>query len=156
MTVVGKILVFFNLLFSFAVAAFAVMSYTASSNHARGYKELSDRYQVTAASAESYKQANDQLRDQQKTFREVFTKRGIKDVDVKAEEHGGTMARKVAAAIDARDTMIRELKDQLNNAKNAGTKNDGIVSAAQGTAESSTAASKRREQEVVDMRQAMG
>src|SRR5688572_31890835 len=113
MTVVGKILVFLNLIFSVAVGAFAVMSYTAGSNHAKGFQELNQRYSVVVAAGEQYKKENEQLRDQARTFKEVIAKRGLKDADVKADEYAGTMARRVVAVIDARDKTIEELKGQL-------------------------------------------
>lgn len=156
MTVVGKILVFLNLIFSLAVGAFAVMSYTASSNHAQGFDDLKKRYEVVVATSESYKKDNDQLREQQKTFREVFTKRGIKDADIKSEEYGGTMARRVADVIDAKNSTIKALEGQLKIAKDAATKNDQAVAAADGKADASTTAMARRRKEVEDMRLAMG
>jgi hypothetical protein len=156
MTVVGKILVFLNLIFSLAVGAFAVMSYNASSNHAKGFKELNDRYSVVVATSNSYKSENDQLREQQKTFREVLTKRGIKDVDVKGEQYADQMARKVAAVIDARDSKIKNLTDELKIANDAAKKNDKTVMAATNTSEASTADMQRRQKEVSDLRRANG
>jgi len=155
MTVVGKILVFLNLIFSVAVGAFAVMSYTAGSNHAKGFAELKKQYDVVAASGEQYKKENELLREQSRAFREVIVKRGIKDADVKGDEYGGTMARRVVAVIDARDQTIKSLTDQLKDARdNAGKTNDQ-VSGADLKADAATTASDRRKREVEDMRKAL-
>src|SRR5262245_47657934 len=156
MTVVGKILAGLNLIFSVVVAAFAVVSYNASINHAQGFAELKQRYEVVARTNETYKQDNDKLRDQARTFREVLTKRGLKDADVKADELAGTVARRVGAVIDTKDSRIKELEGQLKIAKDAATKSDDTVAKAQGTAEASTEDIKRRQKEVVDLRLAMG
>jgi hypothetical protein len=156
MTVVGKILVFLNLIFSLAVGAFAVMSYTASSNHAKGFDELDKRYKVVTAASDQYKKENEQLREQHRTFREVFTKRGIKDIDIKGEEYGDKMAKRVGEAIAARDNKIKSLEDRVTIEKNAATKSKEAVDTADGKAEASTDATQRREKEVKDMRVAMG
>jgi hypothetical protein len=155
MTVVGKILVFLNLIFSVAVGAFAVMSYTAGSNHAKGYEELKKQYAVVAASGEQYKKENELLREQSRTFREVITKRGIKEADVKADEYGGTMAKRVVAVIEARDSTIEELKGQLKIAKETATKRDGDVGAADRKADASTTDVVRSRKEIEDMRKSM-
>jgi len=51
MTVVGKILVFLNLVFSLVVGAFAVMDYTARTHWSDAYKTLNARYDVLQSSA---------------------------------------------------------------------------------------------------------
>jgi hypothetical protein len=56
MTIVGKILVFVNLLFSFVVGAFAVFSYTARYNYDLALKEQNKHYKVATANSEQFYQ----------------------------------------------------------------------------------------------------
>src|SRR5262245_63936613 len=54
MTIVGKILVFINLLFSLFVGWLAVMSYTARTHWVEGFNNLQKSYQVAQANAQQY------------------------------------------------------------------------------------------------------
>jgi galactokinase len=54
MTAVGKILVFFNLIFSLIVGAFVVTVYISQAHWASAYKDLSERNQVVEASVAQY------------------------------------------------------------------------------------------------------
>ena len=54
MTAVGKILVFFNLIFSLIVGAFVVTVYISQAHWASEYKDLYERNQVTEASVKQY------------------------------------------------------------------------------------------------------
>jgi galactokinase len=56
MTAVGKILVFFNLIFSLIVGAFVVTVYISQAHWASEYKDLNDRYTVVLASANQYQE----------------------------------------------------------------------------------------------------
>jgi hypothetical protein len=56
MTIVGKILVFVNLVFSIVVGAFAIFSYTARYNYDVQFKELGKNYKTANANAEQFYQ----------------------------------------------------------------------------------------------------
>src|SRR3954451_15488685 len=56
MTIVGKILVFINLLFSLFVGWLAVMSYTARTHWVEGFNNLQKSYQVAQANAQQHYQ----------------------------------------------------------------------------------------------------
>lgn len=61
MTVVGKILVFLNLVFSLVVGAFAVIDYTARVHWADAYSKVKTQNDVLRSSSETYKREADQL-----------------------------------------------------------------------------------------------
>lgn len=150
MTVVGKILVFLNLVFSLVVGAFAVLSYTAGSNHAAGFKELKDRYTVLSATSDAYKAENDKLRDQARTFRAEVTKRGVKESD-----DVGEMAKRMGAVIVARDQRIEALEKALKDAKDDAGAKGALLADAGITADNAKSAVARRNKEAKDMRDAM-
>src|SRR5262245_59890243 len=121
MTVVGKILAGLNLVFSLIVGAFAVLSYTASSNHAEGGKQWKERYEVQNRTSEALKKENDELREQQQAFRtelaSLAVKQGIKDVDAKQGKDAKDLAVRVTAALKNRDSRIAALESQLKTAR---------------------------------------
>lgn len=150
MTVVGKILVFLNLVFSLVVGAFAVLSYSAGSNHAAGFAELKSRYEVANATTSAYKQENDKLRDQARTFREAMAKRGVKESD-----DLGAVAKSLGAAIDARDKRIQALERDVQVAKAEAAAQLKARQAATGTSEDATASNARRGKGAADLQAAM-
>jgi type II secretory pathway pseudopilin PulG len=65
MTIVGKILVFVNLLFSLAVAALVIFVYVARTNYARELENAKQVIQVTQASAQTFHQEAEKARNDQ-------------------------------------------------------------------------------------------
>jgi hypothetical protein len=155
MTVVGKILVFLNLIFSVAVGVFAVMSYAAGSNYKTGYEDYKKQYAVVVAAGDQYKKENEQLRDQARTFKESLAANGVKGDDLKAEDQADKLAKRVAVVIQERNKTIEDLKGKLKVATEGATKRDEDVRAADDKSEAATTAVSRRGREVEDMRKAM-
>jgi hypothetical protein len=60
MTALGKILIFFNLIFSVVVGALVIMDYTARTHWAEGVKKRDARIQVLNASNQAYQTAKEQ------------------------------------------------------------------------------------------------
>jgi hypothetical protein len=105
MTAVGKILVFFNLLFSLGVGAVAIVNYTARTHWAAGYEELKSKYDVATASRTTYQTENDRL---------------IKDRDrlnVKLAESAGKMMVEIKNPDEAAQKVADTLKDSLEQIK---------------------------------------
>ncbi len=111
MTAVGKILVFFNLIFSLVVGAFVIFDYINQAHWVADYKDLAARYAVADASNQAYQQQR--LQDQ--NYAQDFDKNVLKD---------GNLA-KLADLKDADDfkTKLQKISDTL---KTAQAERDGL------------------------------
>src|SRR3954454_20327321 len=78
MTLVGKILVFLNLVFSLVVGAFAVMDYTARTHWADYATKLKSQNEVLRASSESARKENDRLIQERQELVAQMTKEGAR------------------------------------------------------------------------------
>jgi hypothetical protein len=128
MTIVGKILVFFNLVFSLVVGAFAVMDYTARTHWADGFAKLEKRVQVAEASQAAYKAEADKLQKDKlalyQTLREQAGDKLPKDQQALLRQEPDKTGMAVAQALkDALKTVgdqkteIAGLRDQLTKEK---------------------------------------
>src|SRR5665213_4563615 len=116
MTVVGKILVFLNLVFSLVVGAFAVMDYTARTHWVDGFKTLEARYQVLQGVSPTYKAEADKLAKEKEDLYEKFNKSGVKALDPGSKEESLTAATRAVAL----------LKDQAKTIETMRAENDDL------------------------------
>jgi hypothetical protein len=68
MTAVGKILVFFNLVFALGVGALTVLNYSARTYWKDGYEDVSKRLAIADAAKKAYEAQNKQHEDYRKAF----------------------------------------------------------------------------------------
>ena len=116
MTVVGKILVFLNLVFSLVVGAFAVMDYTARTHWVDGYTTLKARYDVLQAVSATNKNEADKLAKQKEDLLEKLNKSGVAGLEPKTPEESLTAATRAVAL----------LKDQAKTIEAMRSENDGL------------------------------
>ncbi len=109
MTAVGKILVFFNLVFSLVVGAFAVMDYTARTHWAVKYDELNRQYLASEASRLTYKTEADRLARE----RDVLNKRLTEDggAELKVAGAGDAEMARVSTAVVK---LLRDRREQVD------------------------------------------
>ena len=88
MTVVGKILVFLNLVFSLVVGAFAVMDYTARTHWVDGFNTLKARYDVLQSVSNTYRSEADRLTKEKQDLYEKLNKSGVKGLEPGEPEEG--------------------------------------------------------------------
>lgn len=132
MTIVGKILVFVNLIFSLVVGAFAVMTYTSRFHYDAAFKELNKQYKVAQANAEQYN---------------AEALKAKADADVRE-------ATATAAAKSLRDE-IDGYKAQVVAARDKAGKAEAVASQAQATADAYKADVARRQADVEKIRETL-
>jgi hypothetical protein len=106
MTAVGKILVFFNLIFSLIVGAFVVTVYISQTHWVAEYNDLKKRYEVADASNAAYQQELKKASD----YAKVFNDQVLRDGDLE----------KAAGLKDSDDqpTKLKKIKDVIKAAIN--------------------------------------
>jgi hypothetical protein len=152
MTVVGKILVFLNLLFSLAVGAFAVMDYTARTHWATKYDALSKRYQVAAASGKAYQEDAVRLGKERQDLNEVLNRVAGKELEIKGPEDVDRAAKRAAQVIRDRGKAVDDLKAQVANLQTQLAAQKKQVAAFGTTATSTQEENKRRQVDVEKIR----
>lgn len=140
MTAVGKILVFFNLIFSLIVGAFVVTVYIAQTHWAAEYKDLSNRYTVSEASNAAYqkqlKEANDYTKELDSKVlgeAELAKLAGIKaddDVTAKLKKLKDTLKAAIADA-EAKGAAADKARDDLSLAQKKIDNSDLVLTSAQ-------------------------
>ena len=143
MTKVGKILVFFNLIFSLVVGAFVVVVYISQRHWAADYNDLAQRYQVVDASNAAYQKQLQQAQDYSNLFntevlnkiasdKDLNEKIGLQPSDNAAAKLDKIKATLAAALKDDADQKVAadKLRDELTEArKNADRDNAALVTA---------------------------
>lgn len=117
MTVVGKILVFFNLVFSLVVGVFAVMDYTARTHWVEGYKTLESRYAVLQSANAAYKTEADTLAKQKEDLYERLNKSGVKMLDSANKEDQLRVADNAIALINDQARQLDRLRTEVADAR---------------------------------------
>lgn len=117
MTVVGKILVFFNLVFSLVVGAFAVMDYTARTHWADGYAKLDKQFQASQASANAYEAEANKLAKEKKTLNAKLVDAGKNELEFKGPEDADRAALQAIKLLEERRKQIDDLKTLLETQK---------------------------------------
>lgn len=117
MTVVGKILVFLNLVFSLVVGAFAVIDYTARVHWADAYSKVKTQNDVLRSSSETYKREADQLAKEKE---ELYSRLNGERVQwaplTKDDKDAGFRVGEAAlAALRSRGKMVDDLKVRLES-----------------------------------------
>ena len=103
MTAVGKILVFFNLIFSLIVGAFVVTVYISQTHWAAEYNNLKKRYEVADASNAAYQQELKKASDYAKSFNDQVLRDGDleKAAGLKESDDQATKLKKIKDVIKA-------------------------------------------------------
>jgi hypothetical protein len=115
MTAVGKILVFFNLIFSLIVGAFVVTVYISQTHWAAEYRDLQKRYEVADASNAAYQAELKKASDYAKSFNDQV----LRDGDLE----------KAAGLKDSDDqpTKLKKIKDVIKAAINDAVVQKGVA-----------------------------
>jgi hypothetical protein len=114
MTVVGKILLWLNLVFSITVGVFVVMDYASRTHWVDAYEKRTKELAVVRASSVAFKAEADQLAKEKKELNDTL--RTIsKDLEIKNAEDA---ARKAAKMLDDRGTEINQLKGRVTDLTN--------------------------------------
>jgi len=115
MTLVGKILVFLNLVFSLVVGAFAVMDYTARTHWADYATKLKSQNEVLRASSESARKENDRLIQERQELVAQMTKEGARVApEVKGLPDIQLIVRALITALENRNTELNQVKTSLS------------------------------------------
>jgi hypothetical protein len=147
MTVVGKLLVFLNLVFSLAVGTFAVLDYAARTHWADRYQSLSKKYQVVDASSQAWKAEAAKLEKDRKALNARLIAGagpaiGLKGLDDPAADEAAQRAAKVieerGRAIEKLQGDVAKLQGQLAAAEKRTRSSDA-------TSEASLAETKARQ-----------
>jgi uncharacterized protein YukE len=117
MTAVGKMLVFLNLVFSLAVGAFAVLSFTADTHWRKGYDELSKKYQVVDANAKVYKTNSDRWSKERTDLNETLARVAGKELQVKGPDDVDRAARQATRVLEERRDTIEKLNRLLDDSR---------------------------------------
>ena len=117
MTVVGKILVFLNLVFSLVVGAFAVMDYTARTHWVDGYKTLESRYIVLQGVTGTYKNEADRLAKEKDDLNERLNKSGVKGLETGNKEESLTVATRTIAMLNDQAKTIDRMRAEYDDLK---------------------------------------
>lgn len=117
MTVVGKILVFLNLVFSLVVGGFAVVDYAARTHWAEAYAKVKDQNDKLRGAAETYKRDSDQLaKEKSDLYEKLNSERVVIDPMAKDDKDSGfRVATNALTALKDRNKTIDELKLQLDD-----------------------------------------
>lgn len=115
MTVVGKILVFLNLVFSLVVGAFAVMDYTARTHWVDGFKTLEARYQVLEGVTKTYKDEADRLAKDKDDHFEKLNKSGVKGLEPGNKLEGLQAAERAIALLNEQAKTIAAMRTENEN-----------------------------------------
>jgi hypothetical protein len=126
MTKVGKVLVFFNLIFSVVVGAFVVMVYISQTHWAHDYADLQHQYEVAQAQVAQYQKeaqaASDYTSELDKKVlsdaqvAKMIGATGGEDVTAKLKKYKDTLTAALADAKE-KDDANEQLKKDLSTAR---------------------------------------
>ena len=121
MTAVGKILVFFNLIFSLIVGAFVVTVYISQTHWAAEYNDLKKRDEVADASNAAYQQELKKASDYAKAFNDQVLSdgelRNDKDIGFKDSDDAPTKLKKIKDFIKAAHKDVEQQKGIADKAR---------------------------------------
>jgi len=115
MTTLGKILVFFVLLFSLAVGALVIVDYTARTHWAEAYRDLEKNYAASEASNKAYQAENQKLA--------VANEGQLKDL--------AAQLRKVQAELKGAQDANTQLRADLDTEKRRNQRQEAVATSAQ-------------------------
>ncbi|MFO0880324.1 MAG: hypothetical protein U0840_23515 [Gemmataceae bacterium] len=127
MTVVGKILVFLNLVFSLVVGGFAIVDYTARTHWAEAYAKVKEQNDKLRSSAESFKRDSDLLaKEKTDLYERLNAERVVIDPAAKDDKDSGfRVASNALTALKERSKTIDELKQQVDELRKELVKQKG-------------------------------
>ncbi len=116
MTVVGKILVFLNLVFSLVVGGFAVVDYAARSNYAAAFNAVKQQNDVLKSAAQSFQAEAVRLaKDRDDLAEKLGAQRVAWDPAAKDDKEGGAnVAARALAVMKDQSATINDLKGQVD------------------------------------------
>jgi hypothetical protein len=117
MTLVGKILVFLNLVFAFVVGAFAVMTYISRTHWADQYGKLENSYKVVKATNETYKAENDKYVEREKAYNKALLESGTRTGVLNDKQDPNKAAEATIALLKKRQDENVTLKRSLDDEK---------------------------------------
>jgi hypothetical protein len=128
MTIVGKILVFLNLVFSLVVGAFAVMDYTARTHWADYAGKLKSQNDTLRASSDTYKKENDRLLQAQADLTaKLLADGGRVAPEVKGLPDVQRIGEALITVLQNRNTLIDRLTTALNTLRDEKKKADDLI-----------------------------
>jgi hypothetical protein len=162
MTTVGKILVILNLVFSFVVGFLAIQTYTARTHWATKYTELTNRFKVVDATANTYRNEADRLTREREALNQQLYAAGKKELQLKDMKQPEEAVKEAARAADEaikllaqRNKEIASLKLKMEDvARERDAANRAIVEY-KATTTTSGEAVKRRDLDVDTMRKTL-
>jgi len=128
MTVVGKILVFLNLVFSLVVGAFAVMDYTARTHWVDAFNTLKARHEVLQGVSNTYKSEADKLAKEKEDFYEKLNKSGVKGLEPASKEQALIAAERAVAMLQSQTKAMDEMRLQIDDLRKREADAKGAVS----------------------------
>jgi len=124
MTVVGKILVFLNLLFSLVVGAFAVIDYTSRTHWATSYKELENRYKLALAAKDTHqKESTDLAKEKEQLYADL---RKFTGLNPKTNEDKRLIGERAVKLLDEQDKLIASLRATIDGGDVGGEPREGL------------------------------
>jgi len=149
MTAVGKILVFFNLLFSLAVGALTVLNFSARTYWADGYQKVSSQLARTGADARVYENENRQLRDERQLLNSRLTELIGKAADIKDPNEA---ANRYVKVLDDQMKLVAQQKETIRELLDARTKSELKLAKEETTLKVALEDVKRRQADVEKIR----
>jgi hypothetical protein len=152
MTVVGKILVFLNLVFALVVGAFVVLDYTTRTHWAAGYKKLEESYKVVAASNKTYQEEVAKLSKEKADLNEAMTTAVGKMVELKGADDANRVAEIAAKELTRLRQKNEDLKGEVKTAKDDAAKARSEVADFKAVSDRALVDVKKRQDDVDKMR----
>jgi len=114
MTAVGKILVFFNLLFALGVGGLTIASYISRTQWVTGYEKLKKQAEVAQAAAAAHRAEADQAIKREQDLNAKLMARVGKQAEIKGTADMDVVAQKVAKALEDSLEQIKVQKAELD------------------------------------------
>jgi hypothetical protein len=118
MSPVGKILVFLNLIISFAVGGFAVMNYIARTHWATRYERLSKSYAVLEGTNATYQARLEKLEGERKQLNQTLVEAGKTDLGLKPAATKEDAEKQAAQAATLALGLLRERTKAMQKLEN--------------------------------------
>jgi len=152
MTIVGKILVFFNLVFSLVVGGFAVMDYTARTHWADGFEKLKNQYEAARTNVSTYQAENAALVKEKQAFNEKLFNLAGKSAGLEKADDVDKTAQAVAKVLKAAQEQSEAQKTELVGLRSQLAAEKKKVSSAETNATAAVEDVSRRQKDVDAMR----
>jgi cell division protein FtsB len=114
MTIVGKILAFFVLVFSVIVGVLGAFNYAARTHWAKGYDDLAKRYKVATASASAYQQEAEKLGKEKQALNDKLMALAGPRAGLKPGEDVDRAAQNVARALAEAQEQVKTTKAEMD------------------------------------------